>query len=292
MMSSHLNRQLHTQIYISLLPALVLFGLFFIYPIVTLGWSSFFLWNLREMTFVGLENYVRLMLDEAFLTALRNTAVWLAVAMFLHVPLGVLVAIILSKQFRGWKLFRTFFFLPNVVSIAAWAILYRNAFNPRFGLINNILESVGLETFTRAWLSNSDTALAAVIFSWFFNIGFYMIICLAEIASIPGELYESARIDGATETQQDRYITLPLLRRVIGTCMVLAVSLSLVGFEYIFLMTRGGPANATMTLPFYIYRLYTVPRFGYSNLVGLVTLLLGFATILVVQRIVKFREER
>lgn len=289
-MNSRLNRSLHIKILISVTPAVVLFGAFLVYPIFTLVWSSFYRWTLRELTFVGWENYARLLTDQAFSAALSNTTVWLLVAMFLHVPLGVYVAIVLSKKFPGWKIFRTFFFLPNVVSVAAWAMLWRNAYNPRFGLVNSFLDAVGLEAIARAWLSDSSVALGAVIFSWFFNIGFYMIICLAEIASIPQELYESAAIDGATERQKDFYITLPLLRRVIGTCMVLAVSLSLVGFEYVFFMTRGGPSNATMTLPFYVWRLYTIPRFGYSNLVGLVTLLFGFGTIIIVQLVVRFRE--
>jgi raffinose/stachyose/melibiose transport system permease protein len=212
------------------------------------------------------------------------------VATLLHVPLGVYIAITLSKKLPGWRLFRTFFFLPNVISLAAWSMMFRSVYNQRFGLLNSLLELVGLDGLTANWLASTDTALFAVILSWFFNIGFYMIITMAEIASIPEQLYEAAEIDGATEGQRDRYITFPLLRKILGTCMVLAVSISLVGFEYVFLMTRGGPANQTMTLPLYVYRMYTLPQYGYSNTIGLVTLFFGLAVMLVINRTFRLQE--
>ena len=284
------NRALARSIFISLIPAAILFSLFFLYPLITLGWSSFTLWDLRRLEWNGIGNYVRMFQDSAFLISVRNTAIWVGVATLLHVPLGVYIAVTLSKNFRGWKFFRTFFFLPNVISIAAWSVMYRSVYNQRFGALNALLEFVGLEQFTANSLAQIDTALFAVILSWFFNIGFYLIITMAEITSIPGELYEAADIDGAAPSQKDRYITFPLLRKIIGTCMVLAVSISLIGFEYVYLMTEGGPANQTMTLPMYVYRMYRLPQYGYSNTIGLFTLLFGFAALLVIHRSFRMNE--
>lgn len=289
-MKKHLHRGLYPSIFISILPAALLFAVFFIVPIITLIWSSFTIWDLRQLEFNGFRNYVRMFQDKAFLRGIGNTAIWVGVATVLHVPLGVYLAVILSKKIPGWKLFRTFFFLPNVISLAAWAMMYRSVFNARFGLLNSILEFVGLEILTNDWLAQTNTALFAVILSWFFNIGFYLIITMAEIASIPEQLYEAAEIDGATKGQQDRYITFPLLKKILGTCMVLAVSISLVGFEYVFLMTGGGPANRTMTLPLYVYRMYTIPQYGYSNTIGLFTLFFGVAVMLLINRFFKMQE--
>jgi raffinose/stachyose/melibiose transport system permease protein len=289
-MRTQLQKGLNRSIALSILPAAILFAVFFVVPIATLAWSSFTIWDLRQLRFNGFGNYVRMFQDDAFVRGVANTAIWVGVATMLHVPLGVYLAVVLSKKIRGWKLFRTFFFLPNVISLAAWAMMYRSVFNQRFGLLNSALELIGLGAYTADWLAQTDTALFAIILSWFFNIGFYLIITMAEIASIPEQLYEAAKIDGATEAQQDRYITFPLLRKILGTCMVLAVSISLVGFEYVFLMTGGGPANRTMTLPLYVYRMYTIPQYGYSNTIGLATLLFGIIAMLLINRTFRMQE--
>jgi raffinose/stachyose/melibiose transport system permease protein len=282
---SPIAKRFRGSIALALLPALALFGTFFVVPIGVLAGTAFVEWNASGVTFTGFANFVRLAGDDAFLAALRNQAIWMAAAVFLHVPLAVFIALVLSRRMRGWKVFRTLFFLPNIVSFAALAMVFLAFYNARYGMLNEALGFVGLEGLQQDWLFNPRTALAAIIGTWIFHVGLFMIIILAGIASIPISLYEAAAVDGAKWWQRDLYVTLPLLRNVIGTCMVLTATISLIYFEGIFIMTEGGPANATLNLPMFAYRNYTLFDWGYANAIGLVILIMGMAVMLSIRRL-------
>ncbi len=277
-------------IYLSLLPALALFATFLVFPFFTILVTSFFEWRASGLRFIGVENYLELWDSRAFPSALRNTAIWIAAAVLLHVPLAVLVAVILSRRLKGWKIFRTLFFLPNIVSYSALAIVFLGFYNARYGALNQVLADIGLEHWQRDWLFSYDTALYALIFTWLFHVGLYMIIIMAEIATIPDEIYEAAVMDGAGEIKQDLYITLPLLRNVIGTCMILTVTQSLIYFEGIFLTTGGGPANATLTLSMATYRAFENFHWGEANAIGMHIVILGVAAILIIRRLFRIGE--
>ena len=272
-----LNRNFKRNIYLSILPAFIIFSVFMVLPILMLITTSFTRWRTSGITFAGVSNYVRLVNDPAFWKAITNTGIWVGAAALIHVPLAVLVAMILSRKMRGWKIFRTLFFLPNIVSYASLAIVFGAAYNPRYGIINNALDALGFRR--QDFLFQTDTALAALILTWLFMVGLYMIIVMAEIVAIPESLYEAAAIDGATRTQQDIFITLPLLRNVVGTCVILAVTGSLVYFEGILLLTNGGPRNATLNLPMFAYQKYQLFEWGYANTIGVVIFILGLLSI-------------
>ncbi len=267
-------------IYLSILPAFLIFSTFLILPIFILVVTSFSRWNGGDVVFIGVTNYVRLLNDPAFWKAILNTVIWIAVAVFIHLPLAVLAALILSKKIRGWKIFRTLIFLPNIVSYASLAFVFQQIYNPRYGFINNTLDSLGFKR--QDFLFQSDTALTALILTWLFMVGLYMIIVMAEIVAIPESLYEAAAIDGATQTQQDLFITVPLLRNVVGTCTILSVTQSLIYFEGILLTTEGGPRNATLNLPMLAYKHKELVDWGYANTVGVVIFLLGILSIVVI----------
>ena len=275
-----LNRSFKRNIYLSLLPAVVIFTVFMVIPILILIGTSFTRWRTSGITVAGLANYARLLNDPAFWKAVTNTGIWMGAAALIHVPLAVLVAMILSRKVRGWKLFRTLFFLPNIVSYASLAIVFGAAYNPRYGVVNNALDALGFKR--QDFLFQTDTALAALILTWLFMVGLYMIIIMAEIVAIPDSLYEAASIDGATRTQQDVFITLPLLRNVVGTCVILAVTQSLIYFEGILLLTNGGPRNATLNLPMFAYQKYQLFEWGYANAIGVVIFILGLLSIALV----------
>ena len=275
-----LNRSFKRSIYLSLLPAVVIFTVFMVIPILILIGTSFTRWRTSGITAAGLANYARLLNDPAFWKAVTNTGIWMGAAALIHVPLAVLVAMILSRKVRGWKLFRTLFFLPNIVSYASLAIVFGAAYNPRYGVVNNALDALGFKR--QDFLFQTDTALAALILTWLFMVGLYMIIIMAEIVAIPDSLYEAASIDGATRTQQDVFVTLPLLRNVVGTCVILAVTQSLIYFEGILLLTNGGPRNATLNLPMFAYQKYQLFEWGYANAIGVVIFILGLLSIALV----------
>ncbi len=287
-----MKRDLYRGIALSLAPAVLLFSIFFLLPLGAVIYTSFYDWNLSGLSFVGLENYREMFDERAFQKAVRNNLIWSAAVIFLHVPLATFAAILLSEKMPGWKVFRTLFFIPNMISWAALALIYRNVvYNPQWGLVNSVLERVGLESLQRQWLADLTWALPAVIATWMFNIGLWMVIIMAEIASIPGSLYEAAEIDGATRPQQVRHITLPLLRNVIGTCMILSVSIGLVSFEVIFLMTEGGPANETMNLAMHLYNKFTFTQFGYANAIGVFLIGLGFLLMMILNRAFRVGEQ-
>jgi raffinose/stachyose/melibiose transport system permease protein len=274
---------------ISLLPGLALFTAFFVVPLGVVIVTSLADWGPIGFELTGFENYSELFADAAFWAAMKNTALFAAAGVFIQVPVGVALAVILSQRFRGWRLLRTIYFLPNIVSIAALALVYLTVYNPRYGLLNQVLGALGLDD-SRDWLFDVDTALVAVAATWVFTAGVVMILVLAEIAAIPEEVYDAARVDGASRWQVTRHITLPLLRNVIGVCTILVLLATVGYFDGVYIMTGGGPANHTLTLALYGFQQYSNSSWGYANAIGVVLIVLGLLSILVVRRAFRLGE--
>jgi len=274
---------------LSLLPGIALFATFFVVPLGVVIVTSLADWGPIEFTFSGLENYRLLFSDSAFWAALRNTSLFAAAAVFVQVPVGVAVAVILSQRIRGWRVLRTIYFLPNIVSVAALALVYLTFYNPRYGLLNQALGAVGLDG-SRDWLFDVDTALPAVAATWVFTAGLVIIVVMAEIAAIPSEVYDAARVDGATQWQCTRHITLPLLRNVMGVCLILVLLFTLAYFDGVYIMTGGGPANRTLTLSLYAFQEYSNSNWGYANAIGVLLIALGLAVIVTVRRVFRIGE--
>jgi multiple sugar transport system permease protein/raffinose/stachyose/melibiose transport system permease protein len=272
------------QIVLYLLPALVLVTLFLAIPVVvTLGLSTTSWDGIGTPTWVALQNFVTLFNDPAFITALRNTLVWVLVGVFIHTPLCIIVALIVARRPRGWKVFRTVLFLPNIVSATSLALLWYFVFNVSLGLLNSGLTAVGLKSWTKNWLFDPSTALGATMTPWVVYIGFGMVLFLTQIGTIPKEYYEAASLDGATSLRQDISITIPLIRRAIALQILFVVGYALRSFEYPFIMTNGGPNNASMTLSLYIYqKMITANEDGLAMAAGVVTLVIGAAITAVV----------
>jgi len=175
-----------------------------------------------------------------------------------------------------WKFFRTVFFLPNVISTTAIALLWYFLYHVDLGLINKTLQAIGLGGLARGWLIDRNTALPATMVPWVIYIGFGMVIFLTQISTIPREYYEAAQLDGASAWQQDLRITIPLIGRAIALQVLFVVGYALKMFEYPFIMTNGGPANKTINLSLYIYRqMITANQYGLSMAAGVVTLIVG-----------------
>jgi raffinose/stachyose/melibiose transport system permease protein len=274
---------------LSVLPGLALFTVFFLVPLGVVVVTSLSDWGPVEFSLSGLENYRLLFSDSAFWRALSNTALFAVAAVLIQVPVGVALAIILSQRIRGWRLLRTIYFLPNVVSGAALALVYLTFYNPRYGLLNQALGAIGLPT-TRDWLFDVDTALPAVAATWVFTAGLVMVLVMAEIAAIPSEVHDAARVDGATSWQSARYVTLPLLRNVIGVCTILVLLAVLAYFDGVYIMTGGGPANRTLTLSLYAFQEYSDSNWGYANAIGVLVILLGLVVIIALRRAFRIGE--
>jgi raffinose/stachyose/melibiose transport system permease protein len=284
------SRGMGPGIALSLLPALVLFGTFFVIPFVVLVYTAFHKWDVVELSYVGLGNFRFLFEDPVFWQALRNTGIYAALGVFVHVPLACVVAIILSQKPKGWRLFRVVFFLPNVVSFVAFATVFLVVYNARYGLLNQVLDYVGVESLQRDWLFDVKTALPAVAATYVFAIGAIMLLVMAEIASIPRELYEAAEVDGASRLQRHLYVTVPLLRNVIGTIVLLSLIGTLALFDAAYVLTSGGPNNATLTVSLYAFQNYVIGDWGYANAVGCFIVVSGLFVILTVRRIFRIGE--
>ncbi|MGE5583550.1 MAG: carbohydrate ABC transporter permease [Bacillota bacterium] len=267
---------------IFLAPSIILFLMIYLYPILTVIISSFTKWNgMGKMVYAGLSNYKELFLiDGDFKQALINTLIWAVLQGFVHVPIGVTVALVLAKKPFGWRLARTSFIFPNIISASAWALIYMFIFNPGAGLLNGFIRFLGFKDFTINWFFDPRTAFFAVTCTWLFYAAVITLITMAELSSISPSIYEAARIDGASPLQIDLLINLPLLKNVIGTGMIIAITSMFGNFNLIYMTTRGGPGNLTTNLPLLVFDNFsTLFRFGYANAIGTVLLVLGVLSI-------------
>lgn len=281
-----LNKEAKLGITLFLLPALILFGTFFIYPIIYVTLRSFTKWNgMTAPEFNGIENYQKILSDPVFIQSFKNNVVWAICAVLIQVGLALLMAMILSKQPRGWKFFRTVYFLPQVISGVALASMWGAVYNSEYGLLNGFLKLIGLGNLATNWLGNAKTAFPSVLIYGLFYIGYYMTIIMAGIANVPEDYYEAARIDGASELQIDFHITIPLIMSSIQTCVLLAAVFGLRTFENIYLLTNGGPANRTSVIVLYLYNMMRNNRYGIANSASVVLIILGVIVIVSIRAI-------
>ncbi len=275
---------------IAILPALFLFCVIYLASIVFMAATSLFKWDsLYIGGFVGIRNYARMFFDRVespiFYRAVLNNLSWSLVAAFVHIPLAVLTAIILASGCRGWKVYRVVLFLPHVISITAFAVIYKQVFNPSFGLLKGLFGLLGVASLRDVnWLFDPGWAWPSIIFTWVFHVGFFAAIVLADVVSIPRELYESAQIDGAGAARRALSITLPLVRNTVGTCLILDITGGLKYFEGLFLMTNGGPNYRTETLALYLYQKLQLLQNSYANTIGVALLVLGLTVVLVANK--------
>ena len=277
-----------------LLPAVVLFLLIYAIPLVMVFFTSLFDYRLtgNGMTFIGLKNYVQMFQDPAFGTSFLHTIIWILIHCTLHVALGVSLALVLYKKPRGWKFVRTAYMIPNIISNAAVGMIFLNIFNPQYGVVNSILRGIGLESLTHNWLNESGTAFPSVTLVWLLFAGYTTTLVLAEALSIDESVLEAAKVDGATGFQMDKFVVLPLLRKIIATTMVMAATYMLQMFDLIYVTTNGGPGKATTNLPLLLYGVYkSENNYGYANTIGVVIILLGAVVMTIINRLLRTNED-
>ncbi|MBX7233610.1 MAG: sugar ABC transporter permease [Caldilineales bacterium] len=279
-------------IFLFLLPAFVLFLAFVIYPILQSVYYSLFDWKgLGAATnFIGLNNYLNILRDQVFLRSVRNGFLLVGLSLVLQLPLALALALMVGRDLPGRAFFRIIFFLPYVFSEVITAIMWLSLYNPDpdRGFINSLLVRIpGVEPV--AWLGDTSIVLAAVfvVLTWKY-FGLYMLLFMAGLQNIPAEIEEAARIDGANGGQLLTRITLPLLSGTILTCVYLSVVGSLQQFALIWVMTKGGPVNASEVMATYMYRFGFVRFwFGYGCAVAIVMFLICLTFSLIYQRLVQ-----
>ncbi len=279
---------------IFLAPAVILFLLIYAVPLVMVFATSLCEYKLtsKSITFIGLQNYIDLFQDPAFHTAFTNTIIWILIHCILHVAMGCLIALLLYKKPRGWKFIRTAYMVPNIISNAAMGMIFVNIFNPQFGVVNSILKMVGLEELTHNWLMDTTTAFPSVTMVWFLFAGYTTTLILAQALSVDESVLEAARVDGATNFQIDIFIMLPLLKKIIGTTMVMAATYMLQMFDLIYITTNGGPGKTTTNLPLLLYGVFkSENNYGYANTIGVMIIVLGAIVMVAINKALKVNEE-
>ncbi len=266
-------------------PAFVLYAVFLLYPMVSAFRLSFFEWNgfaTSDPRFVGFDNYVRLFThDPVFWTAFRNSIVWVVLSLVVPTGLGLLMAMALDRRLLGRNLMRSVFYIPAVLASIAVATMWTWIYNPMFGLLNQTLTAVGLEGWIQEWLGDQDIALYSVFAAFVWQTtGFNMVLFLAGLQTVPPELVESARVDGASPLQVFRHVTLPALRPTTAVVLVLTTISSLKVFDLIVGMTGGGPAQSTQVLALWSYtQSFGNHDFGLGNAVATILLIISLALV-------------
>jgi ABC-type sugar transport system permease subunit len=267
-------------------PALVILAAFLLYPIGYSLWLSLHEWDgytPRWGPFVGLENYRTLAGDEVFWKAALNSIVFVVVRTPLEVALGFLLAILLNRRLAARSLLRTLFFVPVVMSLIVVTIIFQRVYEPNTGLLNTFLHGIGLGAWAHAWLGDPVTALPAVIaVSVWKNVGFSLVILLAGLQSLPQDVLDAARVDGANAWQLTLRVVTPLMRPILALTALLSIIGGLKVFDLIFIMTRGGPTYSTEVLATMLYReAFEQNHMGVASAIAviLVTLVLSIARV-------------
>lgn len=279
-----------------MVPALV-FLLFVYIPIFENVFLSLFQWSSfsPEKTFIGLKNYVELFHDPVFYQALTNNVLYAVISIVCQVFGGLILAAVLEdKLVRKWSpFFRTVFFLPVVISMTVIALLFDFIYNPETGLLNQLLQAVGLDQLTRAWLGEDSTAMLSVIFvSQWQSVGYIAMLYIVSIQKIPDELYEAARLDGAGKIQQFFHITVPQTKEMSFVAVVMTLTGAFTVFNEPYILTGGGPGNASEVLSTFLYKsAFTKDMMGYASAIATVVLIITLALSLMQMKFFKTGKE-
>jgi multiple sugar transport system permease protein len=253
-MKKNLSEKINILIMLS--PWIITFLLFWFYPLINAGYLSLTNYNtlLNSTEFIGLENYNKILNDEVFWIALKNTTIFTIGTVPITTTFAIILAVMLnSKLTKFQSLFRAAYFMPTITSLVVISLIFTNLYS-KDGYINLLLKMSGLPYPEKGWLLDTSTSLISImIMDVWISTGYYMVLVLAGLQTIPKDYYESAKLMGASSLKQFFSITLPLLKPTLIFILVINTIKSFQVFIEIFIMTKGGPLNSTMTIVYYIF---------------------------------------
>jgi len=280
-----------------LIPTLLIYVVFCVYPYLKAFYMSLFKWSgfSKNMKFIGFDNYLHLMKDPIILKALLNNLFILFWCTLLTFSISLFFAVILCrKRYKDKNLFQIVFFLPYVLSMAVVSILWMFIYNPSFGLINSFLEVIGLESLSRIWLGDPKVIMGAltVPLVWM-NVGFFMILFIASILNISEDIFEASSIDGANEFHKFCFIIIPSIWEVIRVSLVFFIVTAFnYSFELVYVITKGGPNRASELITTYLYEnAFVKSDFGYASAIGVLLFVIVFVTTFLTLNLTKRKEE-
>jgi raffinose/stachyose/melibiose transport system permease protein len=278
-----------------LLPAAVIYVLFVILPVIQAAYFGFYKWNgLGPATdFVGISNYVRILSDEIFHGALNHNFMLIVLSLAIQLPLALFCALLVGRRLAGRTFFRMVYFLPFVLSEVVTGLIWSFIYHPRAGLLNWVLSWIAPQWDPPSWLGTPNSLVLGAIFvviTWKY-FGYHMILYVAGLQNIPGEVEEAAQIDGASNWQVIRYVIIPLLGSTIRLTIYLSVLGSLQIFDLIWVMTQGGPANVSNTMATYMYQFgFLRSQLGYGSSIAVIMFVICFSFSLIYQQQVMRRD--
>ena len=288
-MRNRRKREKNLFILVCLLPALILFFTFLIYPTIQVFRMSMFKWGgfSNNQQFVGLDNFKILWQDENFFRTIQNTILLIVVVTLFTVVLAVLFAAILStEKIRGNNFFRIIFYIPNILSIVVIAGIFSAIYDPKAGLLNAVLP----EAWNKLWLGDQSIVIYSLAFALIWQaIGYYMVMYMAGMANIPASLYEAADLDGAGKIGKFFNVTLPLIWNSIRTTLTFFIISTInLSFLLVQILTDGGPDGSTEVFLSYMFKqAYTNSSYGYGMAIGVVIFIFSFGLSGIVSHITK-----
>jgi raffinose/stachyose/melibiose transport system permease protein len=270
-----------------LVPAITLYVVFFVYPLLKTVVFSFTNWDgFSRHDFIGFGNYITILKDEVFQQSLVRIFVWVITAVIFKVCFALVIAYVLRKSMRGVKFFRTIVFIPYIMSSAAMSLMFSIMYDRDIGFINVVLRALGLGSLTRYWLAEAGTAFGSVIAIPIYQaIGYFFVILFAAMQDVPEDLYEAGRIDGTNSIQEFFFITLPGVWKTLAVCITLSINGTFQNFDYIFILTYGGPNHASEVPATYMYKaLFVRSEYGYGGAVAVVIFACVLAMTILVRK--------
>ena len=288
------NKKARKGVFLFLLPALIIYVVFQIIPIIGSIYFSVVDWNGiagSAPQFVGLKNYLQAFQSADFILALKNMAKMVIISVLFHTPIALLMAVAINTKCKGYRIFKALFFVPTVFPLTAVGLMWYFIFMPT-GSFNALLDAVGLSNLVTPWLVDPATAMNTIIFvNVWAGVGYYMVIILAGLTTIPEDVYEAAAIDGATSVTQFFKITVPMLKPILSMCIMMDIIGSVKVFDLVFAMTGGGPNGLTNLPTTLMYNeAFKYNHYGVGRAIGIIIMLICIAGT-VVSNIVSSRKK-
>ncbi len=282
--------------FVFLLPGLLFYILAVFYPIEESIRMSFMKWNgIGDKEFVGLSNYIDMFHDKVFFTSFFNNLIYLVIVVVMQLSIGLLFAILLTYMTKRVTLVKTLYYVPCIITTVAIAQLFRSVYSTEpMGLLNQFLQFIGLAHMVTSWMANVGTVLAAVSVpeGWRFT-GMYMVIFYAALVSLDPSVYEAAKVDGASEMQILFRIKLPLIKDIILLTLTMCLTGALRGFDIPFLLTSGGPGNASELMSTYMYKkAFSSNQYGYGSALAVFIIIESILVVFTVRKLFTSKEEK
>lgn len=279
-----------------LLPGLLFYILAVFYPIEESIRLSFMKWNgIGDRAFVGLKNYVDMFHDKVFYTAFINNLIYLVIVVTMQLSIGLFFAILLTYMTKHVTLVKTLYYVPCIITTVAITQLFRSIYSTEpMGLLNQLFQAIGMDGMVTSWIANVKTVLTAVSVpeGWRFT-GMYMVIFYAALVSLDSSVYEAAKMDGASELQILLRIKLPLIKDIILLTLTMCLTGALRGFDIPFLLTSGGPGNASELMSTYMYKkAFSSNQYGYGSALAVFIIIESILVVFTLRKIFTSKEEK